>query len=154
MARYLINRIAGVLGVLLSVSAITFFLMHAVPGGPFDMMGLDRSITIPAGVMKQLNSLYGLDKPIWEQYLIFMKNALRLDFGHSFYNPGQTVVEMLSNQWPYSIQLGLMTLLFSSVVGGGLGIAAAMNQHTWIDNLGTGVAIFCLATFCDSLVKQ
>ncbi len=146
MARYFLNRLAGVVGVLLAVSAITFFLMHTVPGGPFDMMGLDRSITIPAGVMAHLNSLYGLDKPIWEQYLIFMKNAARLDFGNSFYNPGQTVVEMLSRQWPYSIQLGLMTLLFSAVVGGGLGIAAAMNQRTWIDYFGTGVAIFCLAT--------
>jgi peptide/nickel transport system permease protein len=146
MGRYLLNRLAGVVGVLLAVSAITFFLMHAVPGGPFDVMGLDNSITIPAGVMKQLKALYGLDKPVWQQYLIFMKNAIRLDFGHSFFQPGQTVSAMLLKQWPYSIQLGLMTLAFSVVVGGGLGIAAAMNQHTWIDYFGTGVAIFCLAT--------
>ena len=146
MARYILNRIAGVFGVLLAVSAITFFLMHAVPGGPFDVMGLDRSITIPAGVMKQLNITYGLDKPVWQQYLIFMKNAIHLDFGHSFFYPSQTVLDILLNQWPYSIQLGLLTLAFSAVVGGGLGIAAAMNQHTWIDYLGTGVAIFCLAT--------
>jgi peptide/nickel transport system permease protein len=146
MWRYILNRIAGVIAVLLAVSALTFFLMHSVPGGPFDVMGLENSITIPAGVMKQLNALYGLDKPVWEQYLIFMKNAIRLDFGNSFRQPGQTVAAMLLKQWPYSIQLGLMTLAFSVVVGGGLGIAAAMNQRTWIDYFGTGVSIFCLAT--------
>jgi peptide/nickel transport system permease protein len=146
MVRYILNRIAGVIGVLLAVSAITFFLMHSVPGGPFDVMGLDRSITIPDGVKHQLEIQYGLDQPVFVQYLIFLKNAVRLDFGYSFLYQTQTVVEILVQRWPYSIQLGLLTLAFSLVVGGGLGIAAAMNQHTWIDYLGTGVSIFCLAT--------
>jgi peptide/nickel transport system permease protein len=146
MGRYLLNRIAGVLAVMLAVSAITFFLMHSVPGGPFDIMNAQQNVTITPAVMEQLNHLYGLDKPLWEQYLIFLKNATRLDFGHSLYYPSQTVGEILKNQWPYSIQLGLLTLAFSAVVGGGLGIAAAMNQRTWIDYLGAGVSIFCLAT--------
>src|SRR5436305_2340246 len=106
MGRYLLNRLAGVVGVLLAVSAITFFLMHSVPGGPFDVMGLDSSITIPDGVKHQLEAAYGLDKPVWQQYLIFMKNAVRLDFGYSFYYQGQTVLQILQHQWPYSAQLG------------------------------------------------
>lgn len=146
MVRYLFNRIAGVVGVLLAVSAITFFLMHAVPSGPFDVIQLNSNINIPDGVKKQLLIAYGLDKPMWLQYLIFMKNAVHLDFGYSFNYQTQTVSEILSKQWPYSAQLGLLTLAFSIVVGGGLGIAAAMNQHTWIDYFGTGVSIFCLAT--------
>jgi ABC-type dipeptide/oligopeptide/nickel transport system permease component len=146
MVRYLLGRVAGVIGVLLAVSAITFFLMHSVPEGPFDIMGMDKSVTIPDGVKKQLEAAYGLDKPLWQQYLIFMGNAIHLDFGYSFNYQTQTVTEILANQWPYSAQLGLLTLAFSIVVGGGLGIAAAMNQHTWIDYFGTGVAIFCLAT--------
>jgi peptide/nickel transport system permease protein len=120
--------------------------MHSVPGGPFDVMGLNTSISIPDGVKQQLEIAYGLDKPVWQQYLIFMKNAVRLDFGYSFYYQGQTVVQILANQWPYSAQLGVMTLAFSIVVGGGLGIAAAMNQRTWIDYTGTAVSLFCLAT--------
>jgi ABC-type dipeptide/oligopeptide/nickel transport system permease component len=146
MGRYLLNRIAGVVGVLLAVSLITFVLMHSVPGGPFDVMGLNTSISIPDSVKKQLEIAYGLDKPVWQQYLIFMKNASHLDFGYSFYYQSQTVTEILAKQWPYSAQLGVLTLAFSIVVGGGLGIAAAMNQRTWIDYFGTGVSIFCLAT--------
>src|SRR5258706_14312141 len=130
MVRYIFNRLAGVVGVLLAVSAITFFLMHAVPGGPFDVIQLGSNITIPDGVKKQLEINYGLDKPLWQQYLIFMKNAARLDFGYSFAYQTQTVTQILAHQWPYSAQLGLLTLLFSIIVGAGLGIAAAMNQHT------------------------
>ena len=128
MGRYLLGRLAGLVGVLLAVSAITFFLMHAVPGGPFDVMSINTSISIPDDVKQQLEIAYGLDKPVWQQYLIFMKNAVRLDFGYSFYYHGQTVVQILANQWPYSAQLGVMTLVFSIVVGVGLGIGAAMNQ--------------------------
>jgi len=146
MGRYLLGRIAGLVGVLLAVSAITFFLMHSVPSGPFDIIQLGSNITIPDGVKKNLEIAYGLDKPLWQQYLIFMNNAVHLNFGYSFAYQTQTVTQILSNQWPYSAQLGLLTLIFSIIVGGGLGIAAAMNQGTWIDYLGTGVSIFCLAT--------
>src|SRR5260221_12225829 len=146
MVRYIFNRLVGLVGVLLAVSAFTFFLMHSVPGAPFDIIQLCSNITIPDGVKKNLEIAYGLDKPLWQQYLIFMRNAARLDFGYSFAYQTETVTEILAKQWPYSAQLGLLTLVFSVVVGGGLGIAAAMNQHTWIDYFGTGVSIFCLAT--------
>lgn len=117
------------------------------PAGRFYIMGLNVSVQIPDGVKAQLEKAYGLDKPVWQQYLIFMKNAVRLDFGYSFYFQGQTVTQILAKQWPYSIQLGLMTMAFSVVVGVGLGIAAAMKPNTWqIDYFGTGVTIFCLAT--------
>ncbi len=145
MGRYLFSRLAGVVGVLLAVSAITFFLMKSIPSGPFDIMAVNASVTIPEEVKAQLEKKYGLDQPVLTQYLLFMRNAVRLDFGHSFYYQGQTVLEIFQNQWPYSIQLGLMTMLFSIVVGVGLGIAAAMNQGTWIDFTGTAVSLFCLA---------
>jgi ABC-type dipeptide/oligopeptide/nickel transport system permease component len=145
MGRYLLGRIAGVIGVLIAVSAITFFLMKAIPSGPFDIMAVNASVTIPDVVKAQLEAKYGLDKPVLTQYLLFMRNAVRLDFGYSFYYQGQTVLEIFQEQWPYSIQLGLMTMIFSIIVGVGLGIAAAMNQGTWIDYTGTAVSMFCLA---------
>lgn len=145
MGRYILIRLAGVIGVVLAVSAITFFLMKAIPSGPFDIMAIEASVAIPAEVKAQLEAKYGLDKPVLTQYLLFMRNAVRLDFGYSFYYQGQTVLEIFQEQWPYSIQLGAMTMLFSIVVGVGLGIAAAMNQGTWIDYSGTAVSLFCLA---------
>lgn len=144
MGRYVLSRLLGLLGVLLAVSMITFAAMHAVPGGPFDARALERSQMIPEAIKQQLNAKYGLDRPLWEQYLTFLRNAVRLDFGYSFSYPSRTVVQIFQAQWPYSIQLGLLTLLFSTIVGIGLGIAAAIRQGSWIDHLGTGVAMFCL----------
>jgi peptide/nickel transport system permease protein len=144
MARYIVVRFTGLIGVLLAVSAITFFLMHSIPGGPFDVLGGDKAVQIPQEIRQQLLHLYGLDKPIWEQYLLFLKNAVRLDFGYSFTSSGRTVVQIIGDQWPYSIQLGLLTLAFSTIVGLALGISGAIKQHSWIDHLGTGVSILCM----------
>lgn len=144
MGRYLLSRIAGLAGVLLAVSAITFGLMHAVPGGPFDAQALEHQQAIPEAIKRQLNAKFGLDRPLWEQYAVFLKNAVRLDFGYSFSSSGRTVVQILGDQWPYSIQLGLLTLAFSTVVGVGLGILAAIRPNTWLDYSGTAVSIVCL----------
>lgn len=145
MGRYLLLRLLGMVGVLLAVSLITFLLMRAVPGGPFDAMAVNASTTIPDVIKKGLEAKYGLDKPILVQYFLYMRNAVRLDFGYSFYYQGQTIAQIFANQWPYSMQLGLLTFAFSLVVGMGLGIAAAIKQGTWVDYLGTAVALFCLA---------
>ncbi len=144
MLRYVLSRVAGLVGVLLAVSAITFFLMHAIPGGPFDVMGGDKAVAIPEETRQQLLALYGLDKPVWQQYVIFLRNALRLDFGYSFTSTGRTVLEIIRDQWPYSIQLGLLTLTFSTIVGMGLGISAGVKPNSWIDSTGTLVSIACM----------
>lgn len=144
MARYLLSRVVGLLGVLLVVSFLTFALMHAVPGGPFDARALERQQMIPEQIKRQLNTKYGLDEPVWRQYLLFMRNAVHLDFGYSLAFPSRTVVQIFKEQWPYSVQLGLLTLVFSVFVGMGLGLAAAVRPHSWIDHAGTGVSIFCL----------
>jgi ABC-type dipeptide/oligopeptide/nickel transport system permease component len=144
MIRFIISRLLGLIGVLLAVSMITFVLMHAVPGGPFDAMAMQRQQMIPETIKQQLMAKYGLDKPLWEQYLLFLGNAVRLDFGYSFTSSTRTVVQIFRDQWPYSIQLGLLTLAFSTVVGLGLGIAAAVKPNGWVDHTGTAVAIFCL----------
>ena len=146
MGRYILGRLAGMVGVIVAVSLITFILMHAVPGSPFDMMALQANKALPDEIRKILLEKYGLDQPVLTQYLIFMKNAVRLDFGYSFYYNGLTIVEILAKQWPYSLQLGLLTMAFSIVVGMGLGIGSAMKQGTWVDWLGTAVSLFCLAT--------
>jgi ABC-type dipeptide/oligopeptide/nickel transport system permease component len=74
-----------------------------------------------------------------------MRNAVQLDFGYSYYYQGQTIIQIFQAQWPYSIHLGLMTMAFSIVVGIGLGVAGAIKHGTWVDYLGTGVSLFCLA---------
>jgi oligopeptide transport system permease protein len=144
MFRFILMRLGGLIGVLLAVSVLTFFLMHMVPGGPFDAMSVATAQMIPQEIVDNLEKLYGLDKPLWTQYWLFLKAALRGDFGYSFYASGRSVNELIREHWPYSIHVGLMTLAFSSVVGLGLGIFSAMNPGRWPDFLGTGVSLFCM----------
>ncbi len=145
MGRYILIRVFSIIGVLFAVTLITFVLMHMVPGGPFDVMSARSSINIPDDVKQMLMKTYGLDKPVIVQYLLYMKSLLHLDFGYSFFFSGQSIMQIFIRQWPYSIQLGLLTMGFSIIVGMGLGIGAAIYQGTWVDFLGTAVALFCLA---------
>jgi ABC-type dipeptide/oligopeptide/nickel transport system permease component len=144
MLRYIFLRISGLFGVLLIVSFITFTLMHAVPGGPFDARALEKQQMIPENIKQQLHEKYGLNQPVWRQYLLFLRNAVFLDFGYSLAFPSRTVVGIFRDQWLYSIHLGFLTLVFSTIVGVGLGIAAAVRPGSWLDYLGTGTSIFCL----------
>jgi len=144
MFKFILMRLGGLVGVLLAVSLLTFFLMHMVPGGPFDAMTVQTAQMIPKELVENLERLYGLDKPLWTQYWLFLKAAVRLDFGYSYYASGRSVIELVREHWPYSIQVGLMTLAFSSVVGLALGIVSAMNPGRWPDYLGTGVSLFCM----------
>jgi oligopeptide transport system permease protein len=144
MFRFILMRLGGLVGVLLAVSLLTFFLMHAVPGGPFDAMTAQTAQMIPLELVKNLEEMYGLDKPLWHQYWLFLKAALQGDFGYSYYASGRTINELIREHWPYSIEVGIMTLAFSSVVGLGLGIFSAMNPGRWPDYFGTGVALFCM----------
>jgi len=156
MGRYILMRLAGVVGVLIAVSFITFVLMKAVPSGPFDIMGVRANKAIPDLLKKQLEVKYGLDKPVLVQYMLFVKNAVRLDFGYSFFYQGQTIAQIFQHQWPYSIQLGLLTMGFSILVGLGLGLIAAMRQGSFYDYFGTAVSLFCLAmpSFVFALLLQ
>jgi len=119
MLRYILLRIAGLFGVLLIVSALTFGLMHTVPGGPFDARALEKQQMVPENIKRQLNEKYGLDQPIWKQYVLFVRNAVLLDFGYSMAYPSRTVVGIFKEQWSYSLQLGLLTFIFSVIVGVG-----------------------------------
>jgi ABC-type dipeptide/oligopeptide/nickel transport system permease component len=144
MLRYIFLRIAGLVSVLLIVSALTFGLMHTVPGGPFDAMALEKQQAIPENIKRQLNEKYGLNEPVYKQYALFMRNAATLDFGYSMAFPSRTVVSIFSEQWIYSLQLGFLTFVFSVLVGVGLGVASAIKPNSLTDYFGTGVSIFCL----------
>src|SRR5829696_8646811 len=128
MGRYLFLRVLGLIGVLLAVSVVTFGLMHSVPGGPFDARMGDKPM--PQQIKDELNHLYGLDRPIVEQYFIFLKDAVRLDFGTSFIYINRKVIDMYAERWPYTLQLAVLTLLVGGTAGLLLGIGAAVNQNS------------------------
>ncbi len=118
------------------IVTISFFLMRAAPGGPFN---LERGLS-PV-VIANLERVYNLDAPLWQQYLSYLGNLLRLDFGPSYKLPNFTVIELFRVGLPVSIQLGALALSLALVVGTILGVIAALNQ-----NRGTDYAVVATAT--------
>lgn len=142
MVRYVLARLAGLLFVLLILSAITFTLMHGIPGGPWEYGQRPFSEEQIAALEAQ----YGLDKPLWQQYTIWLSGVVRLDFGDSFEYPGESVSGLIARTWPVTLHLGLMAIILSFSVGIPLGIIAALRQNTWIDYVATLVSIFGYVT--------
>jgi ABC-type dipeptide/oligopeptide/nickel transport system permease component len=142
MGRYVVMRLVGLVGVMLAVSLVTFVLMHSVPGGPFDTKMGDKPM--PQAIKDQINKLYGLDRPLYEQYFVFIKNAVRLDFGTSYIYINRKVTDIYLERWPYTIKLAVLTLIFGGAAGLGLGIVAAVKQNTWADYVSTFITMFCI----------
>ncbi|MDQ3928229.1 MAG: ABC transporter permease [Chloroflexota bacterium] len=131
MLRFLIRRLLWMIPVLWLVGTVTFFLMHAAPGSPWDARAGARNIS--PQLEASFNRKYGLDEPLLVQYLVYWKNAARFDFGQSYSNDAQTVTERILLGFPYSARIGVMALILALVVGVTLGILAALKHNTWID---------------------
>jgi len=166
MGNYIVRRLIYLVAVLAVVSIITFGLMHAVPGGPFD-----REKKLPPEILANLDERYHLNDPLWKQYTQyifdvfiphftttppsndltddFLLNAnvgslwIRwMNFGPSFTSRSRTVNDIFRQQLPISGQLGTMSMLIALIIGMPLGILAALKQNTIYDYAGMSVAIF------------
>ena len=133
MTRYILGRILSLIFVLFAVSVIVFSVMHAVPGGPFD----ETDSKLPPAAKENIMRKYGLDKPVWQQYVNYMGNALRFDFGIPYQQPQTTVAALIAKTWGVTLQVGVMTLLVAFGVGISAGMFAAYRQNSWVDNLVT-----------------
>ncbi|QQK09032.1 ABC transporter permease [Miniphocaeibacter halophilus] len=124
MAKFIGKRIAMGFATLFIIITVTFFLMHAVPGNPFAKEG-----KMPETVYNNLQAKYGLDKPKSEQYVIYLKNLLKGDFGESMKSNAETVNEMIKRGAPVSAKLGGQAFILSMFFGVVLGAAAALYQN-------------------------
>ena len=136
MLLYLLGRVMGIFLVFIAVSILVFTLMHSVPGGPFD----ETNSPLPPAAKENILHKYGLDRPVYEQYALYMWNALHGDFGISFQSPTESVGELIGRVWPTSMQLGLMAILIAATFGLSSGIIAAVNQNSWIDYVVTFIS--------------
>lgn len=136
MLRYALNRIIWFIPTLLAMAAVTFVIMRLTPGSPFDV-----SDKVSQEQIAQLERLYGLDKPLPEQFVIYIGNALKGDFGVSYHARPQTVNQIIGRTFPVSLHLGALAMLFAIGVGLTLGILAAINQNGWIDYASVTLAI-------------
>lgn len=134
MLRYAIERLIWLVPTLLAMALVTFLVMHATPGSPLDPQAPNAN-PLPPELQKNLAEKYGLDKPLHIQFITFVSNAVRLDFGFSYQYKSRTVTEIIGNTFPVSLQLGTFAFVFAVVFGITLGALAAMKQNSWIDYL-------------------
>lgn len=136
MTRFLVRRILSMLLVVWIIVTITFFLMHAIPGGPFA-----RDKKLPEEVMKVIEARYQLDQPLWKQYVTYLSNLVRWDLGPSYKYTGRSVNDMISSSFPVSATLGLLAV--GCAIGFGLpaGIISALKQNKWQDSTFMFLAI-------------
>jgi ABC-type dipeptide/oligopeptide/nickel transport system permease component len=137
MLRYVMRRLLWLIPVLFFISVITFSLAHAVPGGPFE-----REHALPPEIIANLEKYYGLDQPVWKQYVKYMSDVLlRFDFGPTYRSRGRRVNEIFADHLPVSAQLGLLALLLALCIGVPLGVVSALKQNTLWDYLAMALAI-------------
>ncbi|MEA2682954.1 MAG: oligopeptide transport system permease protein [Chloroflexota bacterium] len=130
LAFYVFKRVLWLVPVLFFVILVTFVLAHAAPGGPWDRNG-GRELS--DAVRKAKDIKYGLDKPFWEQFVIYVGNVIHFDFGTSLQSEGIDVKDRIFTGWKYTAQIGLLAFLFIVPVGIGTGVIAALRQNTWVD---------------------
>ena len=147
MLAYIIKRIFNAVIVLWVVTTITFFLMHAIPGGPFTV---EKSL--PPIVQQSIEERYKLNDPLYKQYSDYLTNLIQGDLGPSFKYPGRSVNDIIKDGFPVSFQLGMDAVLIAIIIGIPAGIIAAINQGKWQDHavnffttLGVAVPSFVVA---------
>lgn len=139
---YIIRRVLALIPTLLLIYTITFFLMHSTPGGPWD----SGEKPIPADVQERLKAAYGLDKPLWQQYGEFLGKAVQGDLGPSYTQRSRTVVQILGDTFPVSLQLAAVATALAVLVGVPLGILGAVRHNRPLDYISTFVSVFGIST--------
>jgi len=144
MLKFILNRLLQAIPVLLVVVTATFFLVRAAPGGPFDA---DRNV--PPAVMKALEARYNLDQPVWQQYIDYLGDLVRGDFGPSFKYVGRSVNELIAAGLPTTIELGFYAMCVALFIGILAGVFAALRPNTAQDYVPMTVAMIgiCMPSF-------
>ena len=134
MLKYILKRLAYMVLTLFIIASVTFFLMKLLPGTPFN------NPQIPAEQVAILKKQYGLDLPVWQQYINYMAGLVKGDFGNS-YQYNQSVSYLIGTRIGPSIQLGIQAMVVGTILGIFLGAVAAMRKNTWVDSTATIFAI-------------
>jgi len=141
MLRYAVSRILGIIPTLFIIITLAFFVIRLAPGGPFD-----EEQALPPEIKANLEAAYGLDQPIWKQYLRYLDGLAHGDFGPSFKFKDFSVTELIAQGLPISLGIGLSAILLGMLVGVPLGTFAALKQNTAADYttmaiVGLGISV-------------
>lgn len=176
MFGFIIRRLFWIIPVIVVVAAVTFFLMYQAPGGPFDL-----EKPMPEAAQRTLNARFGLDKPVWvnpdalqerwdddvrnpfslargyvdSQFFNYLGRVMTFDLGPTYESRGaETVQEVIIRQFPVSLRIGLVGVVFALIIGLPLGIISALRQNTWVDYISLGVSTLGISvpTFVSGLL--
>ena len=141
MLRYAVGRILGIIPTLFIIITLAFFVIRLAPGGPFD-----EEQALPPEIKANLEAAYGLDQPIWKQYLRYLDGLAHGDFGPSFKFKDFSVTELIAQGLPISLSIGLSAILLGMLIGVPLGTFAALRQNTAADYttmaiVGLGISV-------------
>ena len=151
MTRDIVKRLIAALISMFFLITITFFLMHAIPGGPFSA-GEQKDLN--PEILEAIRARYGLDLPVWKQYVNYLNQLLHGDMGVSFKKTNYTVNELILGGFPISGKVGLVAIGIALLIGIPLGIISALKRGSWADMLsmviatiGISVPTFIIAMF-------
>ena len=144
MLRFIGKRFLEMIPVLFVIATLTFFMVRLAPGGPFT-----TEKSIPPEIQKKLEAFYGLNKPLYQQYLDYMGNLLKGDLGPSFKYATWSVNELIWSAFPVSLELGCYGLAIALILGLGVGIIASLRQNSAADHISMSLAMLgiCVPTF-------
>ena len=137
MLKYTLSRVLVAIPTLLILIIISFLLMHAAPGGPFT-----SERPLPAQVLANIEAKYGLNDPLYVQLWEYLRGIIfHFDFGPSFQRKDLTVNEIIAQGFPITLTYGGLSFIVATLIGGTLGVVAAIRQNTIIDYFAVGVSI-------------
>ncbi len=137
MLSFVIRRLAVAIPTLLILVVLSFILMYAAPGGPFN-----SERPLPPEVLANIEAKYGLDQPFWKQITNYVTGVVtQFDFGPSFQYKDRSVNDIIAQGFPVTLTYGFWSFVVAVTFGVSLGVAAAINQNTWIDYFAVGVSI-------------
>jgi oligopeptide transport system permease protein len=152
MGRYVLRRLLQLIPVFFGTTFLIYYLVWAVPGDPFAGKCGDRRC--PDSYIQFMTQKYNLDKPIWVQYLTYMKNLLQGDFGQTY--SGRSINDLIAQAYPNTVKLAIVALAIEAVIGLTAGVLTGLRRNGFLDNLVLVSTLFLIAlpTFVTGFVLQ
>jgi peptide/nickel transport system permease protein len=152
VAKKIINRVLVSIPVLIGVIFIIYVMLNIIPGNPIEVMMAEHA---RQDVIDRISAYYGLDKPVWEQFLIYMKNLLHGDLGVS-YKLNRSVNSLIADAFPYTLKLAIAAAIVSWLIGIPAGILSAIHENTIVDRLFMGFSLLgvSMPVFWAALIFQ
>lgn len=135
MASYLIKRLLLMIPLIFGITLVTFTVIHLAPGNPVEVQ-TEMSLKVTAQAKENLKKLYGLDKPLYEQYGDWLARFIKLDFGTSFVD-GRSVIDKILERIPITLSINVLSLFFIILIAIPIGVLSATKQYSFFDKLST-----------------